>query len=443
MYSIYTILHASLTSANSLSTAPGALSFLGSDHLLELARRCGFVVRCPRKLDLRAFVFSSMLVALEGCWSLRQQAFVVGLAADVTLSKQGLHKRMTRRAGAFLQQCLGAALAWRIPATERPAVAGFPRILIQDSTCLSLPAALAHFFPGPSNQSGKPQASLRIQGLYDLVGERFLQFLLCPFTRNDQAAALDAIPWLRPGDLLLRDLGYFTLNSLRAIASKGAFFLSRLHSGVTLLDPLSGHPLDLAKILPSERPLELPVLLGQEEKIPLRLLAFPLPESLANARRRKARANRDKRLRPSPRYFHLLGWNLLLTNACPGQLPLQKAPALYRLRWRIEVLFKAWKSHLGLRSPSRIGPHQAEILVYGLLLAVVLLHRCLQNPPSGRSPLSVLLLAHFLAFFLLPMALSPPDLGHFPRRLLSQLSFHCRYEKRLRPNYLNLLDSLS
>ena len=380
-----------------------------------------------------------MILALQRSCSLRMQSVLLGVCADLTLSKQALHKRLNAGACGFLQQCLASAIAWRTPSAGHLKGIGFKRVLVHDSTCLSLPATLAAFFPGPANQSGKPQASLRIQCLYDLCAERFVAFLLCPFTRNDQAAASDPIGLLRAGDILLRDLGYFTLASLRAIAAKGAFFLTRCHCGSSLLDPLSGLPIDLTRILRRDQVLDIPVLAGQREKLPLRLLALPLPDALGNQRRRKARANRDKRLHHSEAYLHLLGWNLLLTNASPAQLSATKAARLYGLRWRIEILFKSWKSHLGLRCPNRIGRYQAQVLVYGLLLFAVLTHHCLPQLadtlalPSSQSFLKT---TQLLAQWILPSLLATGiDL---PRRLMDQLSFHCLYDKRRRSNYYAL-----
>lgn len=381
-----------------------------------------------------------MSLVLLGRSSLRHQALLLGMAAATTLSKQGLHKRLKQPALSFLLHCLEAALSRHIPRCDLPALSSFPRILVQDSTCLSLPPALARAFPGPSNQSRKAQASLRIQCVYDLSAERFLHFLLGAFTRNDQSASSDILPLLLPGDLLLRDLGYFTLQSLRDIAAKGAFFLTRLRFGTSVLDPICAKPLQWRQILSSTRPVDLSVLLGLNENLPVRLIAIPLPPAVANERRRKARLNRDKRLQHNELYFHLLGWGLFLTNASVQELPTTKVPALYRLRWRIEILFRSWKNHLGLKSPHRIGLFQAQILVYGLLLFAVLVHHSLPTPsltadPPHSGPFSLLLVADFFALFLLPAWFSSISIPDFSFLLQQQLNTHCLYEKRRRKNY--------
>ena len=333
---------------------------------------------------------------------------------------------------------------WR---ERRIASAQFARILVQDSTCVALDAKLAHRFPGPANQTGKVQAGLRIQCLYDLLAERFVAFSMGPFTRNDQAASQDVLPLLQPGDLLVRDLGYFSVASLKGIISTGAFFLTRLRYGLSMFCPHSGQPIDLAKLLQPGATLDLPVLLGHRQKLPVRLLAFPLPEAIANERRRKARSNRDKRLRHSDAYMHRLGWNIFLTNAPAQRLPRTMAPKLYRLRWRVEIIFKAWKSHFALTQVAKLGGRQIEALVYGLLLFVVITHH--QHLPCdkakgaashapGRPPtsLSLLRLSDLFGNWLLVWLIAAIPRQEFQKRLYDQINAHARYDRRRRKNYI-------
>ena len=68
----------------------------------------------------------------------------------------------------------------------------------------------------------------------------------------------------------------------------------------------------------------------------MRLIAVPLPQTLADERRRRARTDRDKRLNHSEDYYALLSWTLLLTNLPAASLPVEQMLALYALRWRID-----------------------------------------------------------------------------------------------------------
>ena len=86
--------------------------------------------------------------------------------------------------------------------------------------------------------------------------------------------------------------------------------------------------------------------LAGEDQVPLRLVAEPVSAEVANVRRHQARQNRDQRLHPSAERLFLLGWNIFLTNVPADVWPPKALFWVYRLRWRIEIVFKAWKSHL-------------------------------------------------------------------------------------------------
>ena len=97
------------------------------------------------------------------------------------------------------------------------------------------------------------------------------------------------------------------------------------------------------RLLKSRPQLELDVLLGARERLPVRLVALRLATPLAAQRRRRARANarRDRGLRLSKAYLKLLDWTILLTNVTPEQLNAQQLLEAYACRWQIEVLFKS------------------------------------------------------------------------------------------------------
>ncbi len=81
--------------------------------------------------------------------------------------------------------------------------------MVQDSTSEGLPKHLAALFPGAGNQHGQDYATLKIQWISDLKNSAVEHVSISGFTRNDQAASPDILDVARPGDLVLRDLGYF------------------------------------------------------------------------------------------------------------------------------------------------------------------------------------------------------------------------------------------
>ena len=133
---------------------------------------------------------------------------------------------------------------------------------------------------------------------------------------------------------------------------------------------------------------------------------------------------------------------------------------LYRLRWRIEILFKAWKSKLGLSKLKDVGARQIEVLVYGLLTVTSLLHRAYPigpNPPKVlhddetsstlsppvathslmiSSPLSILKFTELIAVWIPLLIFADLSADQLYRRLHLQIRAHCRYEsKRFRLNH--------
>jgi hypothetical protein len=317
-------------------------------NLDALARRTGFLRRVPRKIPMLSLVLAVVALAAETSLSLERVAAVIGLAAGLSYTKQALHARLGIKLESFLAEVVTSILNQiSLPVQTQGWFRPFQRVLLHDSTVQTLPAHLAAAFPGSAN--GKRRyAALKVQFVCDLLHSQVLHLSLSGFTRNDQAASADILKLLQAGDLIIRDLGYFVLKVMEQLHLKGAFFLSRFRHGVSVWDLESGKSLDLVKLLRPGQSLDRQVLLGAE-RVAVRLVAQPVPEALANERRRKALANRDQRCVPSKDKLYLLSWNIFVTNVPSRVWPLRAIQPIYRLRWRIETIFKAWKSHLGLR----------------------------------------------------------------------------------------------
>jgi len=344
-----------------------------------LARSSGFLRRCPRKLPMADFLLALVGLAAESFLTLRRVASIIGLATQLSYSKQALHKRLTPAIERFLAQA-ATALFGQLPEARsrlRGLLQPFRRVLLHDSTVETLPEHLAKVFPGSRNQR-KGFAALKIQFVTDLLSGQALHLSLSGFTRNDQAAALDILEIAQAGDLVIRDLGYFLVRALQWLSDNGAFFISRCRADMTFYDPRTGQALDLAAELRRCGRLDREVWLSAQ-KVPVRLVALPVPEAVANERRRKAKQNRDHGSHPTAQRLFLLGWNLLLTNVPRSIWPAKVLAAIYRLRWRIEMIFKAWKSHLGLRQFYCRSAKVLRLSVMTKLLFCVLVYRCCQS----------------------------------------------------------------
>ncbi len=425
-------------------------NFLTLLPLEQLARKTGYILRQPKKLTPLLFLQSAVLLVGQKAVSLRGWAILVGLLEQLTISKQSLWERCTNRAVEFLKAVLAACIGGVMQpqgCVLPEALKQFGRVLIQDSTTFKLCAKLAAFFPGSSNQLGSKNGQLKIQSIYDLLSQRFVYFGLSGFRRNDQAAAGDVLGVLEAGDLVLRDLGYFVVKSLEEIAQAGAFFLSRLRLDTTLWDETGKKKLDLLKLLRRYGRLDMEVRMGQEHKLFVRLVAVKLPEAVAGERRRKAKQNRDRRCRPNARHLALLGWAIFITNVPKEKMSARIVAQVYGLRWRVETIFKAWKSHFRITEvPS--GKLALEAMIYGRLIFVTIFSSACGHGwlspwrQEALPPRSMLKVAGLVGDYLLVLWLLDWD-KDVRESWLMQLKYHTRYESRARGNFLEILMKLT
>ena len=419
-------------------------------QLEAAARQSGFVRRKPKKITPLMFVQAAVLLVSQSRVSLSRWAALLGVLGHTRLAKQSLWERINPRAVGFLQHLLGTVIAQRVqsaPQAVPKALQAFGRVLVQDSTTIQLIPKLAAVFPGSSNQCGSQHGQLKIQAIYDLLSQRFVSFGLSGFTRNDQAAARDVLPLLERADLVLRDLGYFVIESFERISQAGAYFLSRIRLNTKIYDPLTGREINLLGQLRRYGQLDRQVQLGKQ-RMPVRLVALRLPAPVAAQRRRQAKMNRDKRCQPSARSLQLLGWAIFLTNVPRSVCNAQSVAEIYGLRWRIETLFKAWKSHFGLTEVPRGSEAQLLVVIYARLLFITVLaqvasvswldRRAEATAPAG----SLLKTAALLGDFFMILCFQAWNI-RLSDGLWVQLDYHGRYDRRTRENFVGKLMNLS
>ena len=441
---------AKLPSAKSKSRSPSQIQDLAeifSQHLKNLpleslARTSGFRRRKPKKLTPALFAQAACLFVTLSAASFRSWAGLIGWLGGCTLTKQALWERCTDRAAKFLQailQSLLVGLALQNGLGPPEALNCFGRVLLQDSTTLAVSKALARFFPGARNQRGTQGGLLKIQACYDLLTQQFVHFSLSSFRRNDQAAAADVLPLLRAGDLVLRDLGYFVLEVLEQIAQAQAYFLSRFRVGVGLWETDGRTPVNLLAQLRRHGSLDRQFGCG-DRKVPVRLVAVRLPATVAAERRRLARQNRDRRCPPSAERLALLDWAIFITNVPRRVWSARTVAQMYGLRWRIEILFKAWKSHFALAEVPAGSKAQVESCIYAKLIFITLFQVCFarwrpETQTEERPALSLLKVAQAIRDYLLMLVVRRQDTD-VARAWQQLLHTHCRYERRRRRHFL-------
>ena len=359
-----------------------------------LARRCGLFVRTPRKI-LPQLLLGSLLAAIAfGERSARAIALELGVCTDTSVSRQAVWKRL-RLPGitAFIEAIIGHTLRQSLEdnhllelrdSIQNLALSTINRVLIGDASTFCLHPSLAAAFPGSKNGKPVPKAHLKLQLIADLLTGQWVHFSIDAYGRSDAKAALDFMPLLQAGDLLIRDLGYACMASFRAIVEAKAFFISRLKARVYVLD-LQGNRLALRKTLRRLAPnsgdiARVPVLMTESDKGPCEMVALRVPQRVADERRRKLKAKHKEQgfKAPSQRYLQLQDWTILVTNLKDDQVSSAQTLQWYLMRWRIELIFKACKSHTGMLkiASHKTNQYHAKALVLTWVLAMIILaHR--------------------------------------------------------------------
>lgn len=437
-----------LSISNAVTLAAQLDKKFESLSLTQIAKEQGFVKRKTRKISPQIFLMGLFIMVLTGGHSLSSFATVMGLLSNLRISKQAVEKRINPGLIRFLRSLLGYCLVHKCTpsALKGKLVSVFNRILVHDSTQIQLAPHLSDQFPGSRNQSRKRFSILKIQAVYDLITETFHHFDFSGFTRNDQAASIDILTILKRRDLLIRDLGYFVLSVLNKISNLGAYFLCRYKHGISIFEADGQTLIDLLKQLNKQGFLDKDVVLGNKEKVPVRMVAMPVPEPVAAERRRKAKKNRDRRLNPSKEHLSLLGWNIFVTNVDRDTLSVEQIVLLYRLRWRIEIIFKSWKSHFHLRNVPKASFERVLVYIYSSLIFITLFqthvyHKLYKKViENNLQQLSLFKVTQFFKEQIWAVVLFFIQ----PERLEKQIYYHCSYEKRNKKiNYAQTVLALS
>ena len=309
----------------------------------QAAPKTGFTKR-QSKLTGSAFVQTLVLGWLSDPAASLDNLTSMAAQCGVSISAQGLDQRFTAHSAACLHQVLDAAVSQVIggEAVTIPLLKRFSAVYVQDSTTIGLPPDFCTPLAWGWTRSRCQIASADRLPAWHTFRCPFLQAA----KRHDRASVVQKMP-ITPGAIRLADLGYFSLDCLNQINNDGGFYLSRVQVQTQVFDR-QGDRLVLSNWLKNQYKdeIDMPILLGSKHRIKARLLAWRVPMSVAQERRRKLHIDAKRRgQKPSKARLSLSDWTIMITNAPQHLLSIQEAGTLARVRWQIELLFKLWKSH--------------------------------------------------------------------------------------------------
>ncbi|MDF9547300.1 IS4 family transposase [Bacillus cereus] len=366
---------------------------LTPSFLENLARELGFVQR-KRKFsghDLATIcVWISQRVASDSLVRLCSQLHAV---TGTIISPEGLNKRFNKKAVCFLKHIFSSLLKSKICETSvipSSSIAYFQRIRILDATIFQVPKHLANVYPGSGGCA--QTAGIKIQLEYDLHSGQFLNFQVEPGKNNDKTFGTECLSTSRPGDLCIRDLGYYSLDDLDQMDQRGVYYISRLKlnnrvyvknefpeyfRNGTIKKQSQYIKVDLEHIMDTLKPGQSyeikEAYIGKDKKLFTRVIMYRLTEKQLRERMKKQVYTESKKgITYSEKSKRLAGMNLYVTNTPWEIVPMKQIHDFYSLRWQVEIIFKTWKSLFQIHHWQNIKQERLECHVYGKLIAIFL-----------------------------------------------------------------------
>ena len=344
----------------------------------ELARKSGiFKRRC--KISGR-----SLVQGLVQGWIQNPQASETQLAQSVgqagrAVTPQAVNARFTEATAEFLRAVLEDVTRIIVQPNQhaQTVLDRFSAVHVSDSTVVMLPDEVRHIWPGCGNRTGQGEAGAKIQVQWDLRTGQLKELTLHPAREPDRSAPVQTAEVV-PQSLRLADLGYFSLKTFERIDAGGGYWMSRYLPGVNLFST-TGERLELVEWLQRHctpgMNAETAVVVGQECRLPARLVALRVPAAVAAERRRKLKEKaRRKGKTASQQSLTLADWALYLTNVPATMLSAEEVLIIARARWQIELLFKLWKSVGGIDESRSKKPFRRLCEFYAKLIGQIIQH---------------------------------------------------------------------
>lgn len=346
----------------SLLKTRSPLSYINLD---AIAKNVKFIRRKSKKISAEGILTSLIKSVIIGKGSFNQMATNLKSSEAKSISRQGVFLRINEKCVDFLRQTAYQLLnSMAIPASKICCKHGIKRILTEDSTFQKMNARNSGNYPAHGNKQGAT-AGFKIDLIYDLLtGLPIFQGLFSG-TTQDKTIGKFMLDLVKAGDLVLRDMGYFSASVFQAINELKAFWLSRLPANVNV-EMLDGTLLEKKLRSRSNNMIDEVVFVGNG-KLRCRLVAVRADDALATQRRRSRR--KASKNTPSQQSLIRDGWHLLLTNL-PESVQKEELFEIYRLRWNIEVRFKAWKQAIRMKDVFKgvSNFYHYESLIYAALI---------------------------------------------------------------------------
>jgi hypothetical protein len=365
----------------------------------------------------------------------------------VPVSPQAIEQRHMPRLVKFLQEFFQGASKIVVGSDRAlaPILERFTKVIVLDSTAITLPDGQQEEFAGCGGAHGSGAAALKLQTELDLRSGALTAVQVEAGRAADVATNRQQVRY-GPNSLRITDLGYFHVAVFAALVTAREHFLSRLQFGTHVLNR-AAETLDLLVWLARQAGpfVDQWILLSHSEQLPCRLIAWRLPPEVVARRRQKLRQEmRHKHGKePSADRLAWCEWTILVTSVPLEQLTPKEAVVLYRARWQIELLFKRWKSQDLVAALDGSTEVRQMVRVWSRLLAASVQHWLLISSIWGDPTKSLVKACEALRAFVVRLAAAlnqPRELTRVLAEISQVLAKTCRRNQRRRAGTFELLN---
>lgn len=285
--------------------------------------------------------------------------------SGLVISKQALDKKINENIVAFLKQIYLLLFEGQSKQSFNKAqiksTINFRSLRILDGTSIKLPQAFQHVYPSTVGSGVKCQLE------FDYLTGQFMYVEIQAGKAGDTASGMKRLETVQKNDLILQDLGYFQFDLFKEVNAKEAFYVSRgrsdtmfyvdhpnprYHKNGEIMKKYAHERLYLEEELKTMKrgeTREYPrVYLGKHERFPTRLAVYRMTHE--EQKRQKERIKRRKQTKPGKikqKSHDLSSISTYVTNIS-SEVPVEEIAELYRYRWQIELVFKSWKTDMGV-----------------------------------------------------------------------------------------------
>jgi hypothetical protein len=317
-------------------------------------------------------------VAEPGYESLRGSVSELLAQSGVSVTKQSLDGRFNEQAALYIQRLLERIFATQSSMVFTPEfVPGIHRMVIKDATRFDLPAQLCFTYKGFGGKCTSVSA-LSIQYEFDLMSLKFISFEITSAREPDSAYSKIKQGQFGKGDLVLRDLGYYRTEAFAILKKDGAHFISRLNTLAKIMH--EGKFIDFNTLYSNmlatgilHKDMDAELKIEKLDPVPVRLIATLVSEEVYRKRitegEKRAKERGHKLSDETRARFR---FSLIITSIPADEIETEKIYPLYRLRWQIELMFKHWKSTLGINKVQKMKLFRFKCMIYAKLIYIML-----------------------------------------------------------------------